>query len=455
MTVPTAAAPGSVPAPGTPRLWPLLSTLRSRLGFRFSPGGGSAAALVADGRGFLFCEYWSLAGDAPGCRVVPGFRLAARAGDDPAALPAEAVPFDDGSVLITGRNELRFVSPGGDTWVADGLPFRPQTTAPAPDGRHHVLFTGQEDSGAWSAWYWAAAEKGARKVAELAGPALRGGGWLDTGATRYVFNALPAGGARDGAASVPMVLDLAGGGVTPLPIASPSAHDLAWHTAPRTGRVLMAGGQGDERWLWIAGPDGARRLRAPERLDGSVSPLAMHPDGDLVALVSARGLVQRLVALDVRTDTVVPLPTPDGTAVGGGAWSDGAPDAAPRMWVLSVSPGRSPRIMSTAAAGPGAGPAPAPLREVTDGTAAGSYDAWAPSRLERLPGADGREIEVIVCGHEDWRTARRIVVCLHGGPVEQWSLKFSLLFQIFADHGLTVLAPNQAGSTGYGEAFHR
>ena len=76
---------------------------------------------------------------------------------------------------------------------------------------------------------------------------------------------------------------------------------------------------------------------------------------------------------------------------------------------------------------------------------------WVDARVESLPGADG-PIETVVYG-PDWRSSSVVVVALHGGPDAHWTLAFDSLFQLLAGAGLTVVAPNQRGSTGYGRAY--
>jgi dipeptidyl aminopeptidase/acylaminoacyl peptidase len=49
-----------------------------------------------------------------------------------------------------------------------------------------------------------------------------------------------------------------------------------------------------------------------------------------------------------------------------------------------------------------------------------------------------------------WRTADRVVLALHGGPSEHWSLSYDPGLQAFARAGLAVVALNPRGSTGYG-----
>lgn len=433
-------------AAAVPRLWPTLLSLRSRMSFRFSATGGSAAGLVTDGRGFLFGEYWELpAGWTPAagsrCRTVPGLRVPARAGGDRDALPFDAVPFDDGSVLLVSRAGLELADADGTRAPSGRLPFRPELTAPAPDGSRAVLFAGPRDDGSWTAWWWSAAEHAARPVAALP-PLLARGGWLDTAGHRYAVNVR----AGNGYGITPHVLDLRDGSLGPLPLDAPSDHDTVWLTAPAAAEAVLVSHAGSTPRLRTAGPDGIREPASPTRLSGRYSPIAAHPSAGLVALRGAAGTSPPLVALDTVRDTCTALPVEDSALAAYAAWA-GDP---PHLWAFAAPDALPARMYRTA---PGGGRAPG-WAVMTDGTEAGGYPWWAPSRLERLPGAEGG-IEAVVCGHRDWRTAAQVLLSLHGGPADRTSLKFSQLFQVFADHGITVVAPNPRGSIGCGADFHR
>lgn len=423
----------------TPELWSTLATLRSRLTFRFSGTGRGATALVADGRGFLYGEFWHLGADRPSCRTVTGLRY--HADGAPERLPNDAVPFDDGAVLLIGPGELLFLSPDGKQRPAGRLPAPPVMVAPAPDGSRTVLFIVRGTlSGECSAWLWPGPGTPVRRLGALPALLPRGGGWLDPGGNQYVLNV------REGGQTIPTVYDLRTGARTVLPV-DPVDGNTAWHTAPRTGEVLLvsAGADGEGHRLRLFRPDGStREVSATQGLSGTVTPLAMHPGGGLVALHVVDSPRQELMVLETATDEVRPMKSPDPCAVGAGAWSE-TPSGAARFWSMSIGAGLPARMVAHDSEG---------WFDVHDGTAAGRSTSWAPSRAERMPGAEG-EIEAIVCGHQDWHSARRVVIGLHGGPADRWVLKFSQLFQVLAEQGVTVIAPNPRGSVGYGNAFHR
>src|SRR2546425_10464940 len=45
------------------------------------------------------------------------------------------------------------------------------------------------------------------------------------------------------------------------------------------------------------------------------------------------------------------------------------------------------------------------------------------------------------------------IVYVHGGPESQETVRFNIVIQFFANHGVLVLAPNVRGSTGYGKTW--
>ena len=429
----------TVAARCAPALWPLLATLRSRLTFRFSGTGGSAAALVADGRGYLYGEFWDLGVIRPACRVVPGLRFASTT--TPAHLPNDAVPFDDGAVLVISDDRLLFLLPDGQGRPAGRLAARPVVVAPAPDGSRAVFFVVRDArSEECSAWLWDGPGTMVRRLGALPPLLPRGGGWVDFDGNRYVLNF------REGGRTVPAVYDLRTGERTTLSV-DPVQGYTAWHTAPGAAEVLLVNAAADAENLGLSLLQlggSPRELSATRRLSGGVTPIAMHPAGGLVALQVVESPRQQLVVLDTVNDEVRPIEAPNPSAVGAGAWGSG-PDGAPRFWSLSIGAGLPARMVAHDFE---------QWFDVPDGTAAGTFTSWAPSHAERVPGDDG-EIEAIVCGHQDWRSARQVVISLHGGPADRWALKFSQLFQVLAEQGVTVIAPNPRGSVGYGDAFHR
>jgi dipeptidyl aminopeptidase/acylaminoacyl peptidase len=77
---------------------------------------------------------------------------------------------------------------------------------------------------------------------------------------------------------------------------------------------------------------------------------------------------------------------------------------------------------------------------------------WHSAHLEMLVGDVG-PVESVVYGGLDWRTAEHVVIALHGGPAAAWRFEFSPVLQHLAANGIAVVAPNQRGSIGYGEAY--
>ncbi|MEO3754334.1 alpha/beta fold hydrolase [Streptomyces sp. B6B3] len=447
-------------------LWAALTTLRSRFGFRFSATGQRAAALVTDGHGRMFLESWDLRGDTPGCRALPGFERAA-SNVPLRGRPTDVVPFDDGSVLVlvarAGAHDVVAVLPDGEERPLGSVPGDHVTLAAPPDGRPGALLlarVGNDPDAACTAWTLTGSPAG------LAGPPMRvgtlpallliGGGWLDPAGERFVVNVRAAGRIR------PAAFHVRDGGhdfLDPGPNdPSETGGDTVLLTAPEGGALLTAT-ERNGRHVLRAGPASGplHTLLAPERLAGEVRPLALRGDGRWALLRRTSGLVCDLFLLDTHRDAVHPLAAPTGRVLGPAAWrasAGGADAGSPRLWCVSVGADTPARLLgATVSVGrAGAGAGDARWVEADDGTPAGRWP-WAPGHVRNFPGPAG-DVEALVCGHEDWRTARHVVLALHGGPAGMWRLKFHQLFQVFADAGVTVIAPNPRGSIGYGQAFH-
>jgi dipeptidyl aminopeptidase/acylaminoacyl peptidase len=81
----------------------------------------------------------------------------------------------------------------------------------------------------------------------------------------------------------------------------------------------------------------------------------------------------------------------------------------------------------------------------------------APVERFRARSADGTMIDGFLTRPADHPSATRVpaVLRIHGGPVSQYSMRFSFEWQLLAAHGYAVIAANPRGSSGYGRAFSR
>lgn len=79
----------------------------------------------------------------------------------------------------------------------------------------------------------------------------------------------------------------------------------------------------------------------------------------------------------------------------------------------------------------------------------------AQSRVVRYPSYDGLEIPSILTKplHASKENKTPAVVFVHGGPGGQSRLGYSAMVQHLVNHGYTVLAANNRGSSGYGKTF--
>jgi pimeloyl-ACP methyl ester carboxylesterase len=437
----------------TSALWRRLASLRSRFGFRFSATGRTAAALVADGRGYMSAELWLLDDGEPRCVLLDNVRYHSQ---DVSSLgtPREAIPFDQGSLLITvaraGGHDIVYASGSEAPETVGRIEAEALLLAGRPDGAPGALLLAREEPGRCTAWSFDAASRSCGRVAELGELILRRGGWLDRTGRRFALNR-----AADGR-TVGSCLDLADGPVTPL--SDPrAAGDLAvLVTAPDTGRAVVAVGVAGRHQLAVL-DIGAPPvlLAAAQDLAGVITPQDMDRAGRRLSLTVARGARSDCVVVDLDADRIIEDGVgPEDRSVAHTAWVPTG-NGEDRLWCVAAGTGR-PIAMFGRNAGPDGSATGDDGAEtwtmVEDGTDAGREAGWHPGHVEWFPGAAGG-VEALVVGTHDWRSAKQVVIALHGGPVGMWKLRFDQMFEFFAAAGMTVIAPNQRGSTGYGSDF--
>lgn len=414
--------------PGTDAVQRAVDLPQRRLNFRFCATGTGAACLACDRNGRLLVESWSLG--VRGWEAVP---LAAAAGETVHTQPVATL---DGRVVVVRSNgrmhEAAVLSAVNGHVVEQTL-----TTLHCK-----ALRAIPSQDPATLAWLVAFNQPDRTvihridahrldTVTALETPGrLRGEFWLTETGDLLAANHFLAGQRRVS------VLDLARGTLAPMTGAGDATVLL---TSPRSGRILVATGTPTGTRLGWTALDHHEISHPDElnRISGVVWPLALDPTGNRLALRVTHGARSRLLVYDADADTTTEVNVPPGV-IRTAAWGDSG------LHVLFSSPTR-PSVVATVD-DPNAPDRPAL-------TALGRPDPrWHDARLEWFSGPAG-PIETIVYG-PDWRRARHLLVALHGGPEAAWDLAFDPIFQRFASAGITVVAPNQRGSTGYGAA-HR
>ena len=413
-----------------------------RGGARFTGDGTRVVCFAGDDAGGQYVEGWELGAAGPRRTMRTAFPHESAASqlvalDDgralqswhaPARQTVELVdPAGERRTLGTSTTPLRLLpGPGGSGWPATAV-------APEADGTSMVHRVSDGDP-----WLTPVA----RVPGRLGGAAVCG--------DRLALTVLGASG------PAPALLDLRTGALGPLVDPPPGT---ACHVLLSAGdHVLLAVGSGSGHRLAVAtasadGPVPLRLLDGLGGLGGSVTPVAMDPSGTTLALLVGRGARSELVLYDIAdtTDAVDAVDAADTHAAGAvrpvrGPYGSFIPTAswgAHGLWLPYSTPTR-PTAFGWLPPGASRLRTPADFGPRPSGR-------WTPGRLETFPGAAG-PVEAVVYG-ADWRTSPRVVVALHGGPESHWTLAFDRLFQTFADAGLTVVAPNQRGSTGYGKAY--
>ncbi|MDG4830042.1 prolyl oligopeptidase family serine peptidase [Solwaraspora sp. WMMD1047] len=396
------------------------SPQQARLNLRFDARGVRAACLGSGSDGGLAVEEWDWSDTRPLVRRLGTGR--------PVTAACQPLPVGDGRVLVARpdgtRHTLRLLNPG--------TPDTEETVAVLPNSRLATLPSHDSDLLAWliatdggetTVLAVDGADHPLRPVVAVPGR-LAGAGWLAPG-RRLAANHVTGG------RSVPVTLDLAAGSVEPL--STPDIGVLL--TCHRAGSALVAGrGPDGIRLGWLdPAATGVRWPAGLAGIRGEVLPLAADPSGRWLALRVTTGARSRLLIHDDRHDTSHPVAAPP-AVVRLAAWGTAG------LRVLYSAPDRA---AATGTVEP----------DATGWTLRPTEPATGePPRIENFAGAAG-PVEAVVHG-PDWRTARRVVIALHGGPEAAWDLGYQAVPHRLGEVGVSVIALNQRGSTGYGAA-HR
>ncbi|MBB2913970.1 pimeloyl-ACP methyl ester carboxylesterase [Streptosporangium becharense] len=397
-----------------------------RVNVRFSGRGRYAACLAGDGHR-LTPEVWDLTGDRPRPRT-----LRTRAGETLQTLP---VPTDDGHLLLCrsgadGVHRLVLVVPAAnrdETSEEYELPAFDEvgvrlTPGPA-EGTAALAFVERAD-GNTTVWRLSGRVEPPEQVVELPG-FVSGGAWLDDTGERLVLS-------PRNAELGTLVLNLTSGAVTPL--AGP-AGDEHFLLAASAGTLLLAAHRDGAYRLGVRHRDDAGASTVfPDRLntiEGTVTPLALDPAGERLALAVTHGARSHLLVHDLADDTIAEVDFPTGMLHPAARWT------ATGLHLVHTTPEHPPGLVTVANS----------VFSVPEWSRA----RWESARIRDYEGPGG-SIEAVVYG--DPVTSPQVVLALHGGPEAAWQFGFDPLFQRLAAAGIAVVAPNQRGSTGYGAA-HR
>lgn len=386
-----------------------------RLSFQFSAEGDYGACVLAGGAARPAVEYWSMAGSAPMSRILRGTP----------AVGAQLLPAGQGRVLVIqqgrGGHRLVLATSYGERAAGfvrgpalRGVPSRtPGVLAwllmPHGSGRTVVYAVGDDDLD--------------RRAVAAFDSVVTGSVWWSADGRVFTAETAAGGGRRI------LRVDTATGRSAYVPVNA----RIRFLAAAPDGRLFASAlGPGGPVAGWLNG-DGTR-LRCPPPLVATREaprPLAFSPDGTRLALRLTEGARSRLLLAATGSDEVDEVALPPGVVRTAGWGRRG-------LHMLYTDPLLPPTLVTVPAGGnaiavPGAGLSGQVVRTEVFAGPAGPIEA--------------------VC-HGDRRTARHVVIALHGGPEAAWELAYEPVLRGLAAAGIAVVAPNQRGSTGYG-AEHR
>lgn len=402
-----------------------------RVSFFFSARGDRAAFLRGSAGSGLGVETWAWQDGAPRRRV-----LSIRG----ETLYSQPLALDDGRVLVLragpGIHGLVLLTPGQEEAQLGRVESRGLYLLPSPAAGTLAVAVGVFDDGGAALW---AIEEAGFRIRAIPAPRvpagiLRGGHWLDGTGRVLGFDHHADGRSRivavDLATGAADFADFAGSGNYRLLVAGgQSGRFLAARSA--SGKVSLGWGRWDRGHWELTCPE------EPGLFGGQATPLAIDPAGRAVACRVEDGLRCEVRIGRPGEGSPRRLDLPAGTLLPAARWTPGG------LHLVTAAPDRPPNITTVT-------PQTGRHRTHADPEPPGG---WAPARVERLPGPAG-PVEALIYGRARWRDAERLLIVLHGGPHTAWKATFDPLFQDLAAAGITIVAPNQRGSTGYGPA-HR
>jgi pimeloyl-ACP methyl ester carboxylesterase len=395
-------------------------TVATRHGFATSADGTRGATAWRAPRGAHCVERWAAAGGAwtsepTSARVT---------------IEDQLLPLDDGTVLIRSAcateqviSRLEAGSVAADV-VARIRAAGIRLLAPA-GGEPRNLATLAVFDGAVTRFARLLRTGSLTGAAQLRGPCA-GGVWLDRRGGRLLVTT-----AAPGRRSAIVLVDLERGEVSPFfSIGERSDERAELHSLASSLLVVRTNAGGSVRL-------GFAHLREGEPFwfpDATASPtglaaLALNQSGSRVLVHEQRGARSSLFVFDVARQRRTAVDVPAGSLAGRAAWSA---DGITVPWSTPQEPFALRRFDD-------------------DGTplgASGAERVDVPTRLVSVAGA-GAPLEAIAYGGRRWRTSRRLLVALHGGPADCWRYRYDPLFALLAHAGVCSLALNPSSSAGY------
>lgn len=187
---------------------------------------------------------------------------------------------------------------------------------------------------------------------------------------------------------------------------------------------------------------GSHELEFLTDFDSEVEDIALSNDGSKVCLSVNRDGYSELWIMETKSLEKRQLNPPSGV-LGSFAWSSSGEELAftvsgskfnPDIWVYRLDANTFTRVTHSSTAGV-------------------NPDSLVEPELIRTSAFDGTVIPSFVYRPKGKVGPSPTVFYIHGGPESQFRPSFNQLVQFMVSQGLTVVAPNFRGSTGYGRKF--
>lgn len=412
----------------------LARPLTPRFEYRISAGGRYGVCLASDNERGLHLETWARSADEgwrPGHTLGPAYHPQMLPTDDGRVFVYDSLD-DDSAIWLfdPAGNRARLATHSMGTGLrlfACPRPGRPGL-AIVYDDDHSEIWRLQDHQPAL-----------VERLARIPGVLMTGLRLDAPGDLLAIERAAVATGPTE-----IVVIDLRDGSWSTLLNVHEHSYDSLLLTDPATGLLMVGTDVSGVRrigWTRISQPGS---IRFPETLNSGeepVQPLAPSPSGRQVLLHRTIGVRSQLSIFTPEQDRVTELAVPAGRVHGAARWTR---DGLTFVFSAPTHPQR-PITVTASRASEHVIELPTQWPE----TLAEDSRDKSPVHVERLPGATG-PIETIIYGGPQWRDNNQLLIALHGGPLSAWRYEFSPFLQRLADTGVSIVAPNLRGSTGYG-----
>ena len=328
---------------------------------------------------------------------------------------------------------FRMIALPGGSGRGTGRGLRPGPQPGSPAGRPAAALALAVSHSGGRSTIWELNQVGALWPLAVTPGIFTGGVWLDNAGRRLGGELTVDGRPCDGVA-----VDLVAGTCETILSLSSSSNDRLVAYSAKGGVLVISTDLTGEARLGVGRPD-AGPIGFPSALSRrghEVRLIALDRQGRLLLLAHEMGTTSRVFVHDWASGRSMPVNAQPGVVVGPGIFDRSC------AHFVYTTPSRPADIVTVRRRAPG-------WSMADDAVYEKPRSRPISARSAVFAGGAG-PVESVVYGRP--HDAERVVIALHGGPLDAWRLNFDPLMHALAAKGVAIVAPNQRGSTHYGVA---